>query len=366
MNPAERFLACMRFQSFDRPPYLEWWGPWESTLRNWIHETGLPRDKLLAYRDEMDAVVETDLDFAFLPAFQPALLSRDDQYDVLRDRMGLTYRVFAQDPETSMPEFLSFPVHSAADWNALKQRLDPTLPERYPSDWLTQVAAWQRDRPIVRLCGHSGSLYWGLSLFGFCRIMLGDEEVLYAFYDQPALIHDMLGTITEFNIAVIRRALREAPICWVQIWEDMCFNGGPLISPAMFRTFLLPLYRRMADAIHEAGVDLIMVDSDGDVAQLAPLWLEAGISGVYPMEQAAGNDLFTYRARYGRNLLMYGGIDKRVLTEGHAAIERELRNKIPLAWEGGYIPTLDHTIPSDVTYANYMYYLSLKRKLLEM
>ena len=366
MKPAERFLACLRYQPFDRPPYLEWWGPWESTLRNWMRETGLPREKLLAYRDEMDAVVETDLDFAFLPAFQPALLSADEQYEVRRDRMGLTYRIFSQNPETSMPEFLSFPVRSVADWQALKLRLDPTLAERYPADWPVQVAAWQRDRPIVRLCGHSGSLYWGLSLFGFCRTMLGDEEVLYAFYDQPAMIHDMLETITTFNITVIQRALREAPVSWVQIWEDMCYKAGPLISPAMFRAFLLPCYRRITDAIHQAGVDIIMVDSDGDVAELLPLWLEAGISGVYPMEQAAGNDLFAYRARYGRNLLMYGGIDKRVLAMDHAAIERELRAKIPLAWEGGYIPTHDHTIPSDVSYANYMYYLELKRKLLEM
>jgi hypothetical protein len=63
---------------------------------------------------------------------------------------------------------------------------------------------------------------------------------------------------------------------------------------------------------------------------------------------------------------MFGGIDKRVLTQDRTAIERELRIKIPLAWEGGYIATHDHTIHSDVSYANYMFYLDLKRKLLEM
>ncbi|MHB9033265.1 MAG: uroporphyrinogen decarboxylase family protein [Anaerolineae bacterium] len=194
--------------------------------------------------------------------------------------------------------------------------------------------------------------------------MLGDEEVLYAFYDAPSLIHDMLETITEFNIKLIQRALHEAPITWVQIWEDMCYTAGPLISPEMFRSFLMPYYLRLTEAIHSAGVDLIMVDSDGDVAELISLWLEAGVSGVYPMEQAAGNDLWSYRSRYGSSLGMAGGIDKRVLAMDKAAIDRELEIKIGLALEGGYLPVHDHTIPTDVSYANYMYYLERKRKLI--
>ena len=107
-----------------------------------------------------------------------------------------------------------------------------------------------------------------------------------------------------------------------------------------------------------------MVDSDGDVSELIPLWLEAGINGIYPMEVAAGNDLVELRREYGRDLLMTGGIDKRVLARDRRAIDDELAARIPLAEQGGYIPHIDHGIPHDVPYENFAYYWERKKELL--
>ena len=144
----------------------------------------------------------------------------------------------------------------------------------------------------------------------------------------------------------------------------MCYRAGPLISPAMFRAFILPRYRRIMDLVRSRGVHAIFVDSDGDVSQLIPLWLEAGINGVYPMEVAAGMDVVALRREYGRDLRMTGGIDKRVLAEGREAIDRELAAKLPLAQEGGYIPHIDHAIPHDVPYENFAYFWEKKVALL--
>ena len=174
----------------------------------------------------------------------------------------------------------------------------------------------------------------------------------------------MMETITEFSIALLKKALKEAPVTVVQFFEDMCYCTGSLISPAMFREFMLPRYRRITDVIRGLGVDTIFVDSDGKVDELIPLWLEAGINGVMPMEQAAGNDIFAYRRQDGSDLLMAGGIDKRALAQGKAAIDRELEEKIPLAFHGGYIPHLDHLIPPDVPFDNLAYYWQRKKHLL--
>jgi len=59
-----------------------------------------------------------------------------------------------------------------------------------------------------------------------------------------------------------------------------------------------------------------------------------------------------------------GGIDKRALIAGREAIDAELRRKIPLAFEGGYIPTVDHWIPPDVPYDHFMHYWDRKQELL--
>ena len=68
-----------------------------------------------------------------------------------------------------------------------------------------------------------------------------------------------------------------------------------------------------------------------------------------------------YRKEYGRELLMAGGIDKRVLMQDERTIDEELDKKITLAFEGGYVPHVDHGIPPNVSYKNFTYYWNRRR-----
>jgi uroporphyrinogen decarboxylase len=70
------------------------------------------------------------------------------------------------------------------------------------------------------------------------------------------------------------------------------------------------------------------------------------------------------RSRYGHALGLAGGIDKRELTKDFAAIDAELERIVPLIEDGGFIPTLDHAVPPDIPYANWLYYLERKARLL--
>jgi uroporphyrinogen decarboxylase len=365
MTPHERLQAYLHWHPVDRPPLAEW-GPWELTLACWQQETGLPTDELLAWQDDCDATVDPGVDFAMRPAFPEEVIAEDDATVTRRDGMGQVYRVFKDHPDQSMPEFIGFPVQGWEDWLRIKPLFDPHDAGRYPEDWTARVARWRQEGPIVKLYGYVAHYYGGPSLFGFVRMLMGPERALYAFYDEPELVHDMMETSTEFSIAVLDRALREAPITYVQFWEDMCYRNGPLISPALVREFMVPRYRRITQRIRSAGVDTICVDSDGDVSTLIPLWLESGITAIMPCEQAAGNDLFAYRAQYGRDLLLFGGIDKRALAQGPEAIDAELARIAPLVEMGGYVPTLDHAIPPDVSYANFQHYWRQKRRLLQI
>jgi len=270
MSPHHRFQSFMRFQSVDRPPLLEW-GTWEATVQAWMRETGKDREYVLQWQQECDAQVLPGIDFSMIPPFEEEVLSEDDVSLTRHDRMGQTFREFKQNPETSMPEFIEAPVTTQQDWESIKRRFDPTIPERYPVDWAERVARWNREKPILRLYGLVATYYGGPSLFGFCRMLLGDERVLYAFHDEPLMIEDMMETATEFAISVFRKALTEAPVTLAQFWEDMCYREGPLISPALVKKLTVPRYRRIAQTLRDAGVDIIFVDSDGDVSQLIPL-----------------------------------------------------------------------------------------------
>jgi uroporphyrinogen decarboxylase len=106
------------------------------------------------------------------------------------------------------------------------------------------------------------------------------------------------------------------------------------------------------------------VDSDGNVNELIPLWLESGINYVWPLEVAAHNDAVALRKKYGKDLILSGTIDKRALIKGKEAIREEVMSKVPFLLEqGGYFPTIDHWVPPDVTFANYCYYINLMREV---
>jgi uroporphyrinogen decarboxylase len=71
------------------------------------------------------------------------------------------------------------------------------------------------------------------------------------------------------------------------------------------------------------------------------------------------------RQLFGPELILAGGIDTMEIAKGRKAIAAELEAKIPaLLQQGGYIPFLDHAIPPDISYADFMYYLERKLRLM--
>jgi uroporphyrinogen decarboxylase len=71
-----------------------------------------------------------------------------------------------------------------------------------------------------------------------------------------------------------------------------------------------------------------------------------------------------FRKRFGKSLRLWGGVDKREIAKGPEAIRAHLRELIPLIEEGGFIPTVDHTVPPDVSWDNFRYYMDCKMALL--
>ena len=140
------------------------------------------------------------------------------------------------------------------------------------------------------------------------------------------------------------------------ISEDMCYKSGCFISPAFFRTFMLPAYRKLTGFYRDHGIQTILVDSDGDVTRLIPLLIEGGVTGLHPFEVTGKCDVVEVRKSFPRFQIL-GGIDKRELAQGRGAIHRELERKVPfLSRTGGYIPFVDHTVPPDVSWGDFRYY----------
>ena len=171
----------------------------------------------------------------------------------------------------SLPHWIGWPVNDRDEWEQVKaERLRPTLEDRLPEDWAQRLEAYKtRDYPICIGASPAG-------FYGGARHLVGQDRILTMVYDDPAFIHDIMDYLGDFLVAIYDQVLRQvkADVCFV--WEDMCYKNGPLISPAMFREFMLPNYKKLTACLRDHGVTSIMVDTDGDARLLIPLFIEEG------------------------------------------------------------------------------------------
>lgn len=286
------------------------------------------------------------------PFYEPVIIEEKAESRIVRDRLG----VVSETPKTAtaFPRFVRFPVETRADYEALRPLLDPATPGRYCRGWdIWAEHQIQRGQPVS---------LWFRGFFGFPRDLLGLENLCIAYYEAPDLVQDILADRCAFVKGLLTPALERFPIDCALIWEDMAYNHGAMISPDLFRRFMLPYYQEITAFLHRMGVRHVLVDSDGNIVSLTALFQEGGVDGIYPLEAAAGSDPGLMRDLYP-GLSFLGGFDKRALAGGRATIDRELERLAPVLAKGGSLLMVDHLVPPDVSLESYLYYLERRREL---
>jgi uroporphyrinogen decarboxylase len=378
MTIRERYLAYMHHQAGVRTPLWEF-GYWAATLEEWYlaglartfisPPPGLPagsgvfgealpfphRLGVYNYRDVDvhrtlgfdDGTVRVPLNWRSCPLYSETVLEEDETTRVMINAEGAKVRV--RKASDSIPQFLSWPVHDRATWEQVKaERFGPNISARFPARWHTLAPAFrERDYPL------------GVIMDGFFaapRELLGVEHQLTMYYDDPGLMHDINIHFCDLWLKVLEEVFTTVDLDFCYVWEDMSFRNGPLVSPRMFSEFIVPYYKRLTGFLRAHGVDIIMVDTDGMCLPLIPGFIEGGVTGLYPFEVQAGMDIVEVRRRFPR-LLISGGLDKTKVAAGRSAIDAELESKLPfMLTQGGYIPFLDHLVPPDVPWLNFVYY----------
>ena len=293
---------------------------------------------------------------AFVPAFEEKIIEDRGDHEVVQDHAGRHVLCFKGRRSGFMPDYLDHPVKDLRTWEEdVRWRLDPADARRFENlDAHTEKAVAAAGRGMmIRQSVIGGYMY--------LRSLIGPEQVLYAFHDMPDLVHDCMRTWLALADAVTARHQARVTFDEVFFGEDICYNHGPLISPAMIREFLFPYYKQLLDNIKGRQLDPgrhlhVHLDTDGYAPAVIPLYREIGMDVMSPFEVAAGCDVVALGREFP-DLVMFGGIDKRVLASGRAAIDRYLEAVLPpMRARGGYIPTCDHGVPEEVPYQDYLYY----------
>jgi len=203
-------------------------------------------------------------------------------------------------------------------------------------------------------------------MIGAVRGILTMEGLAYAIYDYPDMVEDMVETFCVLVEDMLDQVLPFIDFDYAAGWEDICFKNGPMVSLDFFRQVVIPRYQRIKKKLSRVGIDLWIVDCDGDVRLLLPYWMETGINGMLPHEVNACGHPGPLLNQYDGELRILGGVDKMELAKGPEAIKKYLTTLIPLVERGGYIPACDHKWPPNIRQEDFLYYLDLKEKMFGM
>jgi len=359
MTHRERFRRVMHFQKVDRIPHWEF-GYLNETLDRW-HKEGLPQK----YNDNgsveayfgVDPVAYVPTSEGLVPPFQGEIEVLEENENTRIEKLpdGTIQEVQAKG-RTTIPHYIKMPIENREDWKRFKERLDPEDPARFQTDYRKLGQELLRtDRPVGIGLG---------SYFGIPRNWIGFEKIALMCYDDRQLVEEIVATLAQIYYRQIEEALKFVEADFAAGWEDICFRSGPMISPGMFRQIVFPNLKRVCDLLRQHGCTVIWTDCDGDVTDLVPVWLDAGVNCMFPLEVHPGSDPVKYRKVWGRNILLRGGLRKYAFAGSRREILDELKRVEHVVEEGGYIPHGDHRIPEDVSYENYKYYVREKLAML--
>jgi uroporphyrinogen decarboxylase len=275
MKPRERVFAALQHQEPDRVPRFEIW------IDALLDELG--------QHDPVSAYVNLGQDCVMMPTLNPP------QSNAWRNGVDEWGRVW-QDGTY---------MDGVIDTRADLEKYSPPLAyveQLWDSDRIQQVQESYPGHCLI-YGSHIGPFTAGFMAMGFERFFL-------RLVDDPAFVRQLLEARTEWCIAMFQKAASLGAEVLV-LGDDAGHRGGPMISPRMWRKFILPCHRRIVDALDVP----VVWHSDGNVEPLLPMAIEAGFAGFHGLEPAAGMDLARIKREFGQDLVLIGNVDVRVLCD---------------------------------------------------
>jgi len=355
MTIRERFINNALGKPVDRGT-VAWDYPWPETTERWKSE-GMGDNFDFGY-DFYEGLTLSSygVNYGLQPWFEEKLLEDLGNKKRVIDIYGIEKIVLKDD--VRLQQFIRYPVESRSDWEKIIPRLDADAPGRYAEGWAEKaIQLSSAETAPVKLGGGYVS-----GFFGFLRQLMGDN-CYYFLSDDVDLIKEILKYQEKRLCKIIRNVTASVRVDRLLIWEDMCYKTGPLVGPVMFRELFVEHYEAVCRTARDCGIPVIEVDSDGLIDLLLPLWLEAGVNMIQPFEVQSGMDAARVRKEFGLNFAIHGGVDKRKIALDKTEIDKEIERIRPVYEMGRFIPCMDHSIPPDVSFYNYQYYLDKIKRM---
>ena len=351
LTSRERISRILQRQPVDRVGLIE--GFWGDTHRKWSAEGHVGEDESLEEHFGFDIGRAGGLDLVADLDFEPQIVEETDETKLVRSGNGALLRWWKN--KSGTPEHVDFLVQDRAGWD---EHIRPHLVNADNYRRRIDFEAYRKTRQESA----DRDLYFcwaGVNVFELMHPVCGHEYMLMGMALDPDWVKDMCNVYAQLLIDLMEILFaEEGPPDGVWFYEDMGFKNKPFMSPAMYREIVWPAHKRTFDFCHARDLPVI-VHSCGYVEPLVPGLIEAGMDCLQAIEVKAGMDLLGLKKAYGDQIALCGGMDVRPLVANDLdAVKAELDRKMPVVMApSGYILHSDHSIPDQVEYDTYRYFV---------
>ena len=356
----ERFQRILRHQPVDRIGLFEVF--WRETAQVWADQGHFEKPEMVSDHFGLDLrrtggeITPASWRIADLVANLDAgdqIVQETETERLVRDGNGALLR-WRKD-HSGAPEHVDFLVKDRKGW---EEHIRPYLTD---SNTYSRRISGELYRECRAKCARQDVFLSAgvVAAFDLMNATCGHECLLMSMAMDPDWVRDMADLYTTVTIDLLEMLLDQEGLpdgLWV--WDDLGLKHRPFMSPAMYREILFPGHRRLFDFAHSRGLPVIL-HSDGFVEPLIPQLIEAGMDCLQPLEAKAGMDLLKLKKAFGERIALIGGMNALELVSNDLArVRQELESKLPQAMAGGgYVLQVDHSVPDQVTYETYRYFV---------
>ena len=186
------------------------------------------------------------------------------------------------------------------------------------------------------------------------QYLRGFEDWFMDFVRDPKLLAYLFDAVLDIDLAICRRLLEEvgSEVDVLMASDDLGLQGGPMISPDVYRELLKPRHAKYFGLMHELSPAKVLFHSCGSVADLIGDFVDTGVDVLNPVQvSATGMEPARLKKEWGGKLAFWGAIDtQHVLPHGTVAeVEAEVERCIEALGEGGgYVVSAVHNLQPDV------------------
>ncbi len=207
---------------------------------------------------------------------------------------------------------------------------------------------------IKRFKGEKLISYSVIDMFELSKFLMGLEEYLIAWIQQPELVQKVFAMTTDWLLQVIRRAIDIGAEMIIDM-SDIAYKTGLFIKPELYREIFIPCLKRIVETVKQRRA-YIFYHTHGNIWSIIDDLVDTGIDVLNPIDPDAGMDIAEVKNKYGKRVVLGGNISTDSLSRKSPKEVADLVNQTiaKASKGGGHILMGSSSMLASVKPENYM------------